>query len=326
MATVAETLHIDGDLASQLVARLPDVVAAVLIVLIGVRAALLVNSLAGPPASETLANITPAPVRNTLDVPSILRANLFGQAPPSAGGGTPVTSMQLVLGGVVAAPDEKLGVAMIGATASNIEIKKVGDPLPGGATLHAVHVDRVLINRGGSIEALVLPALVPSSGAPQPARPPANATAASVARIEQSLRGNPGAINQVMTRTLVIDKGVMQGVRVSPGPNAAAFTRLGLRNGDIVTAINGLELNDEARSREVFDSLSGAAEARVTVNRNGTSQEITLNLAEIAMEAEQIAATPVEPPPPPDMNPGGATGAPPPSPAPPPEPDPESTR
>lgn len=325
MATVAETLHLDGELASQFLARLPHVVAAVLIVLIGFQAALLVARLAGPPASETLAPVAPAPLRNVIDVPSIMRANLFGQAPPSAGGGTPVTSMQLVLGGVVAAADEKLGVAMIGATAGNIEIRKVGDPLPGGAKLHAVHVDRVLLDRNGTIEALVLPALVPT-GAAQPPQPPAG-NAATIARIEQSLRGNPGAISQVMQRTLVIDNGRMRGVRVSPGPNAAAFTRLGLRNGDVVTAINGVELNDEARSREIFDSLSGSAEARVTVDRNGTSQELTLNLADIAPEAEQIATAPVEPPAmaaPPGVVPGGATGAPPP--APPPGTDPESTR
>ena len=60
-------------------------------------------------------------------------------------------------------------------------------------------------------------------------------------------------------------------------------------------SLDGVELNDEARSRDVFDSLSGAGEARVTVERNGVSQELVLNLAEIAVEAEQIATAPVDP-------------------------------
>jgi type II secretion system protein C len=101
-----------------------------------------------------------------------------------------------------------------------------------------------------------------------------------------------------MHRTPVFTDGRLRGMRVSPGPNAAAFARLGLRNNDLVTAINGVELNGEARSRDVFDSLSGAAEARVTVERNGTAQDLVLNLAEIASEAEQIAA---EPPPDPTL-------------------------
>jgi general secretion pathway protein C len=306
MATVAQTLRFDGELGSQLVARLPHALAGLLIVLIGVRAALFLADLAGPPLVEPLGSApTAQPVRNVVDVPSILRANLFGQSPPAAGSEAPLTSMPLVLSGVVASDDEKLGLAMIGAAANSIEMKRVGDTLPGGATLHAVHVDRVLLERGGAIEALPLPDPSPPTFSAPP--PPANTgtPVVSLQRVEQAIRGNPGLIGQVMHRTPVFTDGRLRGIKVSPGPNAAAFARLGLRNGDLVTAINGVQLNDEARSRDVFDSLSGAAEARVMVDRNGTSQELVLNLAEIASEAENIANTPVEPadpvgPPPPE--------------------------
>jgi hypothetical protein len=76
---------------------------------------------------------------------------------------------------------------------------------------------------------------------------------------------------------------------------------------DLVTAINGVALTDEARSRDIFDSLANAGEARVTVERNGTPQDLVLNLAEIVREAEQLANAPPEPElpgplPPPDMN------------------------
>src|SRR5690606_27144069 len=173
---------------------------------------------------------------------------------------------------------------------NTIELKKVGDPLPGGAKLHAVHVDRVLLDRGGTIESLPLPELATISFAPPP--PPANTAAVTVQRVEQAIRGNPSLIGQIMHRTPVIVDGRLRGIRVTAGPNAAAFARLGLRNNDLATAITGVELNDEARSRDVFDSLSGAAEARVTVERNGVPQELVLNLAEIASEAEQLVAQP----------------------------------
>src|SRR5687768_11357194 len=107
MATVAETLRFDGGLASRILARLPHAVAAVLIVVIGVRAALLVADLAGPRGGPDLGAVDAAPpLRNVVDVPSILRANLFGQSASAGGGGTPMTSMQLILAGVVAASDE----------------------------------------------------------------------------------------------------------------------------------------------------------------------------------------------------------------------------
>jgi general secretion pathway protein C len=312
MATVAETLRLDGELGSQLLARLPHAVALVLVVLIGVRGALFVADLAGGSLSDPLAPVAPAPaVRNVVDVPSILRANLFGQSLAATGGTAPVTSMQLVLAGVVAASDEKLGLALIGTNSATVEMKKVGDPLPGGATLHAVHVDRALINRGGAIEALLLPDVGSLKFAPPPPTQAA-ATAQTIGRIEQELRANPNIIAQVMHRTPVFSDGRLRGMRVQPGPNAAAFARLGLRNNDLVTAINGVELNDETRSREVFDSLAGAGEARVTVERGGAKQDLVLNLAEIAPEAERLATAeaavePPEPPagasPPPDVAP-----------------------
>lgn len=319
MATVVQTLRFDGALGSQIVARLPAAVGYALLVLICFRAAFLLVRLIAPPATEIPDSIAePAVVRNVVDVPSILRANLFGQAPAAAGADTPLTTMRLVLAGVVAAPDEKQGLAMIGAAPNSVELKKVGDSLPGGARLHAVHVDRVLLDRGGTIEALPLPELATVSFSQPP--PPVASAGASVAvqRVEQAIRANPSLIGQVMHRTPVFADGQLRGMRVEAGPNAAAFARLGLRNGDLVTAINGVMLNDAARSRDVFDSLSGAAEARVTVERSGVSQELVLNLAEIASEAEQIAQAPVEPEPPP------ADSQPPP--AEPPGPDAETAR
>jgi hypothetical protein len=81
----------------------------------------------------------------------------------------------------------------------------------------------------------------------------------------------------------------------------------------------------------VFDSLAGAAEARVTVERNGAKQDLVLNLAEIAPEAERLATAP--PPEDPSMQPAGASPpGPPPGvesgdpPPPPPGPEGESAR
>lgn len=302
MATVAETLRLDGELGSQLLARLPDAVAVALVVLIGVRGALFVADLAGPPAGDlpnSISSDAPA-LRNTVDVAAVLRAGLFGQSAAAGGADAPLTSMRLMLSGVVAAEDEKLGLALIGTAANDIEMRKVGDSLPGGAKLHAVHVDRVLLDRGGAIESLPLPEPTVVSFTPPP---PAPNPSVSIGRVEQAIRNNPDIVGQVMQRTPVFSDGQLRGLRVSPGANAAAFAKLGLRNNDLVTAINGVQLNDEARSRDVFDSLSGAAEARLTVERNGTSQEVVLNLAEIANEAEQIATTPPDPGTPPEPSP-----------------------
>jgi general secretion pathway protein C len=269
-----------------------------LVVLLSWRAAVLLSQLAGPPAPEAFTVATPAPTvtRNVVDVPSILRANLFGQSAPAEGStDAPVTTMALQLSGVIAANDPKRGFAIIGAAGtpgaaagSGARSYKVGDALPGGALLHAVYVDRVLLDRGGAIEALLMPVRLGAAPPPPPPGVAVNA-AAQVQRVQQVMRTNPGIINQVLSRQPVITNGKLSGMRVYAGANRQAFNRLGLREGDLVTAINGTLLEDRTRAEEVFNSLSSAAEAHITVERNGTRQELHLNLADIANEAERLA-------------------------------------
>src|SRR5205809_866566 len=97
----------------------------------------------------------------------------------------------------------------------------------------------------------------------------------------------------------------MNGFRVYPGRNRAAFMRLGLRPGDQVTAINGTPLDDRERGEQILRTLGSSSEARVTLIRGGQQQDLTLNIAQVAQEAEGLAAAP--PPP------AGAIGAVPPA-------------
>jgi general secretion pathway protein C len=195
--------------------------------------------------------------------------------------------MALVLAGVIADVDEKLGFAMLGTTATDIKVYRVGDAVPGGARLNSVLVDRVLLDRGGTIEALMVPRVTAGSAAPLVSAAPLPGN--SAARVQQVLRSNPALIGQVIQRQPVMTpEGKLRGMRVYPGVNVQAFNRLGLRPGDLVTAINGTSLEDQTRGEEIFNSLSGAADARVTVTRNGSPLELHLNLAEMATEAERL--------------------------------------
>jgi general secretion pathway protein C len=103
---------------------------------------------------------------------------------------------------------------------------------------------------------------------------------------------DPGLIGQLMRPQAVFAGGKMRGFRVYPGSNRQAFARLGLRPGDMVTAVNGTPLDDKDRAQEIFNTLSSSTEARVSVTRNGRQQELVLNLAQIAAEAEQVGSDP----------------------------------
>ena len=101
----------------------------------------------------------------------------------------------------------------------------------------------------------------------------------------------------------------MNGFRVYPGRDRMAFMRLGLRPGDQVTAINGTPLDDRDRGEQILHTLSSSSEAHVTVIRNGQQQDLVLNIAQVAQEADSLAAQEQQPGNA-ATSPGGNAGAP----------------
>ena len=98
------------------------------------------------------------------------------------------------------------------------------------------------------------------------------------------------------------------------GRNRAIFNKLGLKPGDLVTAINGTALDDPQRSQEVFNTIQTSDHVTVTVERGGQKQDISLNIAQVASQATKeldagdsppAGATPNGTPPPPSSVPGG---------------------
>jgi general secretion pathway protein C len=287
-----------------LLAHGPRIATWTLAVLLAVQAAVIVTGLGsatrvpaagtggGPPRLR-------APAVNTAMIAS---AHLFGIAPVVAQSQDPrnaqQTTLPLVLTGIISADDPQNGLAILGQNPQSAKVFAVGDNVPGGAKLHLVYADYVLIDRGGTLEKLLLPRQV-ASGAPPPTSNVLNNAEPPVAeRMRKLITEQPSLLADVMRPQPVFANGKQTGFRVYPGRNRQAFIRLGLRAGDLVTAINGTPLDDPERGQEIFRTLGSSPEAHVTVTRNGQQQDVVLNLAQVTQEAENLAAAP------PGANPG----------------------
>lgn len=293
-------------LKALLVARGPQIATWVLGIVLGVQAAVMLTGHFGSGQdSPGTAPTVPLPSAQRLDVAALVNAHLFGEAKVTSGGdpnAAPETSLALVLAGIIANSDPQKGIAIIGESAANAKVVTVGNPVPGGAKLHAVYGDRVVLERNGALESLMLPrqAALAATRGPAPARlsaPPAAGDIQILDRMRQMVANDPGIIGDVMRPQPVFAEGKQRGYRVYPGRNRAAFARLGLRPGDLVTAINGTPLDDPSRGNQIFNTLASASEAHLTVMRSGRQQDIALNLAQLATEAEQLAAPPAQPDP-----------------------------
>jgi general secretion pathway protein C len=285
---------------------LPSLVTWGLAIALGVQAAVIVLDLIPerPIAAAASAGAAPAraEARSAVDVQGIIDAHLFGIADPAEPAGDPAdapeTRLSLVLAGTIAASDPKQGFGIIGESANNAKLYSVGDSVPGGARLNAVYGDRVILERGGQLEALLLPRQykagtgVTAPPPPPPMGVPQSAGSQVVERVKRMIAQDPGSVAEIMRPQPVFANGQQRGYRVYPGRNRAQFARLGLRPGDLVMSVNGTPLDDPQRGMEIFRSIGSSDQVRVTVERNGRPQELVLNMAQIANDLPEEPAQP----------------------------------
>jgi general secretion pathway protein C len=227
----------------------------------------------------------PPPVTR-VNVQKISDAHLFGMAVAPQESDDPlnveISKAPLVLAGVMATPEPTKGFAFIGESAPMAKFRRVGDMLSGGVKLHSVYVDRVMLDRGGQLESLLLPRVSGAVALPPPvaARPQANQTrfAENLRRIAET---NPSAFSEIVRPQPVFSGTTQTGYRVYPGRNRTQFAKLGLQPGDMITAVNGTPLTDQASSMQIFNTIGTSDRVSVTVTRNGQSQQITINTSQI---------------------------------------------
>lgn len=202
----------------------------------------------------------------------------------------PETRLNLTLRGLVALSSQDDALAIIAQGGGNELSYKVGDTVPGGAVLHEIHADRVILERGGRFETLTLPKekmvmdTPPMQGSPSPVRameglrapPLANSRRLQVLR--DTILKNPQDALTLFNAQPVMAGGQLKGYRVNPGRDRRLFNSVGLRPGDVVTSVNGIPLNDMSQMETLFGQLSSATRLDVTVERGGQQTQLSLSL------------------------------------------------
>ena len=236
---------------------------------------------------------------------SISKWHLFGNTPLAGSGpGAQGTTLAMILRGTLADRDPASGIAVIGDGERGERAYRAGEDVAGGVKLARVYPDHVILLHDGVEETLKLtrdqnlaPADIvrPGQVANAAARSngTANATSSSAAApgaaqttrvppdVQQTierLRQNPEELAKRVQIVPVIDGGRLTGVRVSAGTDLALMGRIGIRAGDIVTAVNGAPVDSLARGQQIIENLRTAASARVTVLRDGKPTDITISL------------------------------------------------
>jgi general secretion pathway protein C len=281
---------------SRLETKGPHFVSLLLAALIAVEVARIAVSLMSGPVKSPRPVIAGnmqlhAAARTGVNAQAVAGAHLFGKAvadpttqdPSSA----PLSSANLVLAGTIATQDPKRGIAIINDGGPS-KVYAVGENV-NGATLYSVYLDHVILDRGGTLETLLLPRLLAGARGPVRAGPAMARTSEAVDNVRRLVQQDPGLLDQVMRTVPSYDNaaGKLRGFRAYPGRNRNIFNKLGLKPGDLVTAINGQPLDDPQHSQEVFNTIQSSNTVTVSVERGGQKQDITLNVAQVATDASK---------------------------------------
>ena len=208
------------------------------------------------------------------------------------------TRLDLRLVGVVASSEDGLGHAMIEHRKKQ-DIYAVDDKLPvsGRVTLAKVMPQQVVLNNGGTYELLKLfdkeglSAQVPAPAPRRQSRPTSEAVrevsggerADELARqYRDQLYTNPQSLAEVVRVSAVREGNNLVGYRIAPGREPEQLTALGLRDGDLVTAVNGIALDDPSNTVKLYQAMRTAQEATFEIQRNGRPFTVSVNLADPA--------------------------------------------
>ena len=230
--------------------------------------------------------------------------HLFGNALPAidprrSSQAAPETASRLRLHGVYSSDDPTQGRAIIADEQGQERSYQVGDELPGGVRLAEVYPDRVMLRNGVALETLKLPRDTPSAPvaaaagarrtagpAPLPGaqRQPAPFVTPGIAPMNtavdqaaERLKRDPQQLARDIQVQPVLENGRFTGVRLSSTKEAALLARAGLQPDDVITAVNGIPLDNPARSAELTQTLQNADRASVTVRRGG--RPVTLDVS-----------------------------------------------
>ena len=273
----------------------PNVASVLLILLLAWLLAQLTWSLIPRKTSQAAVASAPASVVHpAVEAGQVADRHLFGTASTQGNAGNaPDTTLNLTLHGIVAGKHASDSRALIVANGDE-EPYAIGAQLPGGAVIRSIYPDRVLLARDGRLEALRLPrddSSGGSGGIGQPAmglQPRAMMPGPqSLGQLRQEITNNPQRLMDVVRAMPVMDHGKLTGYRIYPAGNPSMFNQLGLKPGDVVTAVNGIPLTDPAQSMRVLSSLKTSEQVSVTLTRNGQQQTQVLQMGPPSLSGQR---------------------------------------
>lgn len=220
---------------------------------------------------------TSAPDSGNSTAPLALGRQLFGDAGPTAtvAASSPQTGIRLK--GVFAVDGKTLSGAVLNMGARDQYVRQ-GQELSPGVTLVEVRADYVVLNRAGVRERIDMDRFE-NRGAKPPVASTFPATQFRL-NVTSSSANNYALSRQELNSVLgdprqqVFFNGRMAaasggGIRIEESPGGSLLDKLGIKTGDVITAINGQPVNSQGDLVRLYTQFGSLANIRAEVRRGG---------------------------------------------------------
>ena len=257
------------------------------------------NALKQPPTS------TSSQKQNIInaDYSAIIKRNIFnidGTTPDASEGNDNVcttepkkSSLAYKVTGIIFGGDAKSSIALLEQNSdSKQSVYKLGDTLIAGTKISDISLNRVYIKGNSCPEFLEI-----NYPTPPPQQRSANNKGGSRAAYSESgfeRVGNDTTVTKQWVNDILTNKlssaledaravpylvgGQVKGFTITQIIPDSVYSKLGLQNGDVVSNINGIELNDAARAIQTLNSLRSENKIQLSVIRGGQPVNLQVNV------------------------------------------------
>ena len=156
----------------------------------------------------------------------------------------PPTSLSLRLYGIRYSDSGQLDAAILGFDPNNQRIYKTNEVIADNIILEFIEPERVVISRGGIRESVTFD----SDTVLSPEITKALANSSKGIKVEDI---NSSALSQMISFQPYFSNGTLKGYQIYPGNQSKLFNSSGLKSGDVLVAVNGLDIKDPSVLKEL---------------------------------------------------------------------------
>ena len=247
---------------------------------------------------EPAININPLPqaqkshqakhTKTKLDYKAVIERNLFGgdpygtKAPPQKEEqkpeDLPLSQLKLKLKGTIVDKNGKYSTAIIEDLARKSQaLYHVGDRVK-NALIKQIARTYVIVNTGSRDEILAMnPDEIGKKSTPQIQRTGSGKIKVARKLIEHSM-SNLASIMQDALIKPYFRRGMVEGFKITRIRNGSLYSQLGLKNGDVLVAINNEKLDDPRKLLTLYDRFKNLNEIKLKIKRRGRQEILSYQL------------------------------------------------